>query len=309
MKRILLQTLLAGGAALPLLLFGTATAASAGESCGLLVVCPPATPPTPTPTAPEPQPQPPAESQPAPQAAPAEPSHRSGAQITADLLVLLNRDRASHGLPAFTRRDDVDAVAARWSDHLAEQGSLSHNDAYFTSESRKRHGARALGENVAMDYEAQPAHEHLMASPHHRDNILDARFLVVGLGATYRDGKWWITQDFLQPASPAGREVARSAGAPARSRPPSAGVSAPVTAAPKTTAVGVDEGAVVPSEYTHWLSAPAKQARSTIEAALPTGSAGDDMPAGPAGVAIAGMCGVSGLLVRRRRVLAELATS
>jgi uncharacterized protein YkwD len=306
MKRILLNAVLLGGVALPILLFGTATAASADESC-VLVVCS-----SPQPAEPEPQPQ----QQPEP-APPAEPSHRSSAEITADLLVMLNRDRAAHGLPTFTRRDDVDAVAAGWSDHLADANELSHNDAYFTNESRQRLGARALGENVAMDYEAKSAHENLMNSPHHRDNILDARFTVIGLGATYRDGKWWITENFLQPASPAGREVARSAGAPApRSSPPSSGTvvrasaaAAPTivaTAAPSTTAV-VESDVAAPSESNVLTIVPDRAPKLTT--AQPATSASEKLPAGAAGVAVAGMCGVSGLFLRRRRAAAELAIS
>ena len=299
MKRILLHAMLAGGAALPIFLLGTATAASADESC-VLVVCS-----SPDPAEPQPQPQP----QPEPQ-----PAHRSSAEITADLLVLLNRDRAAHGLPAFSRRDDVDGVAAGWSDHLADANELSHNDAYFTSESRQRLGARALGENVAMDYEAQPAHEHLMASPHHRDNILDARFTVIGLGATYRDGKWWITEDFLQPASPAGREVTRSAGAPAQpSQPRSGAVAQPTptssTAAPSAAPATAVEAAVdTPVELRESTSAP-DRVQSTLTNAAPSTPSSGKVPATAAGVAVAGMCGVSGLFARRRRVLAELAAT
>jgi len=304
MKRVLLNAVLLGGVALPILLFGTATAASADESC-VLVVCS-----SPQPAEPEPQPQ--QEPEPAPAA---QPSHRSSAEITADLLVLINRDRAAHDLPTFTRRDDVDAVAAGWSDRLADANELSHNDAYFTNESRQRLNAKALGENVAMDYEAAPAHKNLMNSPHHRDNILDARFTVIGLGATYRDGKWWITQNFLQPASPASRETARSAGVPARTSPPSSGTvvrataaAAPTTvatAAPTTTAAEAEVAA--PSEPNVLTIVP-DRARSEITKALPATSSGK-IPAPAAGIAVAGMCGVSGLFVRRRRVLAELATS
>lgn len=293
MKRVLLHAVLAGGAALPILLFGTATAASAEESC-LLVVCS-----SPQPAEPEPQP----EQQP-------QPSHRSSAEITADLLALINRDRAAHDLPTFTRRDDVDAVAAGWSDHLADANELSHNDAYFTNESRQRLGARALGENVAMDYEAAPAHKNLMDSPRHRDNILDARFTVIGLGATYRDGKWWITENFLQPASPASREreVVRSAGTPARTSPPSSGtVAPPAAAAPAPTTTAVEAEVATPSE-SNVLTIVPDRARSEINKAAPVTSSGK-VPASAAGVAVAGMCGVSGLFVRRWRVLAELATT
>jgi uncharacterized protein YkwD len=295
MKNILVRPTLAAITALVLFILGSAAPASAEEPCALLVVCPSE---PPVNTQPE---QPPAEQQPQP--APAQPSQRSAAEITADLLTLMNRERAARGLPLFSRRDDVDGVAAGWSDHLADAGELSHNDAYFTPESRRRLGGRALGENVARDAEAAPAHEHLMASPHHRDNILDARFTVVGLGATYRHGSWWITQDFLQPASPApSREIARSAGGPTRSTP-----TRTATAAPTTTAAPVAPPvAAEPVQAEHWLvTAPGFDTPDTTADAPEPGSSPvrRPIPEKAAGLAIGGLCGVSGILLRRRRAL------
>jgi uncharacterized protein YkwD len=155
----------------------------------------------------------------------APPPPPSEAEATAHLLRRMNEERTARGLPVLHRRDDVDGVAQAWSGHLASERRLSHNDAFFTSESRARHGAKALGENVAVNRSAEAAHVALMNSPHHRDNILDARFTVVGLGAVYQDGSWWVTQDFVQP-----RTAPATAPAPRPVRAPAP--AAPATAAP-----------------------------------------------------------------------------
>ena len=296
MKNVLVRGLSAAAAVLAVALLGTAAPAAAADSCALLVVCTGAAPvDTGAPTGPPPAQQP--EPAPAQQPPAAEPGHRSSAEITADLLVLLNQERASRGLPLLTRHGDVDQVAAGWSDHLADQGALSHNDAYFSEQSRREHGGRALGENVAMDAEAQPAHEHLMASPHHRDNILDARFSVVGLGATYRDGSWWITEDFLQPVAPsAGHEIARSL-PPA---PPKAPVTPQPAAVPARPAPAAEvRAASQEAPGPRWLvTAPGFATGKTSPLSLPGSDGG--MPAPAVGIAAASLCCVGGLFLRRR---------
>ena len=304
MKNILIRTFLAGAAIGAAALIGPATSAAAAESCALGVVCTEAAPVgTGAPAGPPPDQQPPpkptpepARAQPAPKA-----DHRSSTDITADLLVMLNQERSSRGLPLFTRHADVDQVAAGWSDHLADEGQLSHNDAYFSAQSRRDHGGRALGENVAMDSEAQPAHEHLMASPHHRDNILDARFTVIGLGATYRDGRWWITEDFLQPAATGGHEMARSMpAAPSKTPAPPTTAVAQSAATPSADVEGITKEAE--PEGTHWLAtAPGLTSGETSPLSLPTPNGG--VPAPATGVAVAGLCCVGGLFLRRRALV------
>ena len=138
---------------------------------------------------------------------------------------LVNRARAAHGLPPLAPRADVTDIAMRWSESMARAGGLSHNDAYFAAETRRRLDAKALGENVARAGTIEQAHDALMASEHHRANILDARFDVIGLGAVYEHGSWWVTEDFLQ---------SRGAPAAAPVAAPDAARAAPAAAAPRT---------------------------------------------------------------------------
>jgi hypothetical protein len=52
------------------------------------------------------------------------------------------------------------------------------------------------GENVALDYDAQHGHEHLMLSPPHRANLLNPAYNVVGLGVVRSGERLYIVQDF-----------------------------------------------------------------------------------------------------------------
>jgi len=52
------------------------------------------------------------------------------------------------------------------------------------------------GENVALDYDAEHGHEHLMLSPPHRANLLNPTYNVVGLGVVRNGDRLYIVQDF-----------------------------------------------------------------------------------------------------------------
>jgi uncharacterized protein YkwD len=144
---------------------------------------------------------------------------------TAVLVDLANRDRAVVGLAPLAVDGGSNAIAGSWSGAMADRGALAHNDAWFTASNRARLGAKLLGENVAYAGTLADAHRTLMNSPHHRDNLLDARFTVVGMAAVERHGLWWVTQDFAQvPVAPAASPTPTPEPAPAapsrdRSRP------------------------------------------------------------------------------------------
>lgn len=212
---MLRAAVLAGG----LVLGGVLLSPTAGaEGCALLLTCPepepdaPPPPPTTTTTTVRPM---------------------TSAEAAARLVALLNDERAASGLVPFTVRADVTEIAVGWSSAMARAEHLSHNDAYFTKDTRLRLDARMLGENVARNGSVDGAHRALMESPPHRANILDARFTVIGVAAELRDGSWWVTQDFVQPASAGSpsRPVA-TAETPATAPEPSPSTAASAPAAP-----------------------------------------------------------------------------
>ena len=234
----------AAAGALVGLSFAFAPAASAAD-CGLLAVlspcvaAPPAAPPAPA--APlvlpllDPAPAavaPPAAAPVAP--APAGPVPPAAAPVTstpkalvaaaADRIHrLVNQERAAAGLPALAASPRIASIAAGHSMAMATRGDIWHNDAYFGAANRRALGARALGENVAMNRSIDDAHRRLMASPGHRRNILDAGFDAVGIAVVQDEsGTLFVTQNFADwPGEPS-----------AAARPATAGPSAAKPASP-----------------------------------------------------------------------------
>lgn len=210
------------------LVFGLCLAvAPAAAECGLadktLNQCAPQ-------PAPQPEPAPPSEAPQQPQQ-PQQPQAAPGhvAEAVSRILVLMNNERRSRGLPQFTQRGDVSAISRGHSQAMAAAGTIYHNDAYFVPATKRGLDAALLGENVARNVDIDDAHRRLMNSPGHRANLLDARFTVVGLGV-YRSsaGSLYVTQNFVQP-------VARSAASAAPAATPRAAVARQAAAAPTTT--------------------------------------------------------------------------
>lgn len=180
--------------------------------------------------APPPEPPPPAQPSPAP-AQPERAPHQDGpgggdaTRVVPHLLDLMNRERAGAGLAPFQLREDVSAISRDHSLNMAGRSEIWHNDGYFTASVRTRLAATGMGENVAMNGDLDDAHRRLMESPHHRDNLMNPRFTVVGLGVAL-DGRgfYYVTQNFVQPkpgAKPprAGRARAGTKRRPAAKRP------------------------------------------------------------------------------------------
>src|SRR5688572_27849118 len=81
------------------------------------------------------------------------------------LLSLMNAERAAVGAPPLVLRDDLTDIAGSWSVSMAGTGVLAHNDAYFSSDVRRRIGPGARAENVAYAGDIPSIHRVLMASP------------------------------------------------------------------------------------------------------------------------------------------------
>jgi uncharacterized protein YkwD len=167
-------------------------------ACTICGVNPPGAAPSSTTTAPPPTTSPPTTAAPTTTAAPSQPTDVPSAAY--QLLSLTNQERAKAGVAPLTMRDDIRQIAIGHSMDMANSGTLYHNDAYFSDSTRARLGAGVLGENVAYGPDIPSIHQGLMNSPGHRANILDARFVYVGMAAVLgRDGEYWVTQDFVQP--------------------------------------------------------------------------------------------------------------
>lgn len=110
---------------------------------------------------------------------------------------LVNDARADHGLPLLEQRGGLSRVADDWAHELAAKGVLRHNPDLTAQVCCWR----VVAENVGYGPDVRTVHQAFMASPEHRDNILDPRFRRIGIGRE-RDplGVLWLVQVFKDPA-------------------------------------------------------------------------------------------------------------
>jgi uncharacterized protein YkwD len=127
------------------------------------------------------------------------PSYDSEAER--QLLGMANADRTRTGLPPLKMDDGLVRAARVHAAKMASQHQLSHQ---FSGEpslterisaSATLHLSRA-GENVAMATTPEDAHEALMSSPPHRDNLLSPNFNVAGIGVFRSGNRLYVAQDF-----------------------------------------------------------------------------------------------------------------
>ncbi len=125
------------------------------------------------------------------------------ASSASDLGAATSAARAAAGLPALALDAQLTAVAQGWANQLAAAGTLSHNPALRTQVTNWN----VLGENVGMAADIPSVQAAFMASPAHRDNILDPRYTQMGVAsatsiyASCSCQVLWVVVDFRRPAS------------------------------------------------------------------------------------------------------------
>jgi uncharacterized protein YkwD len=117
------------------------------------------------------------------------------------LLELANQARASVGAPALQSDPGLVQAARVHADAMAVQQRLSHQLRGEPSLPSRLGAASALhldlaGENVAFDGNAEDAHDHLMLSPPHRENLLNPSFNVAGFGVVHSGDRIYVVEDF-----------------------------------------------------------------------------------------------------------------
>src|SRR5581483_799948 len=135
------------------------------------------------------------------------------------LLELTNAERRHNGLAPLHMDATLSAAARAHASAMASQRDLSHQ---LPGEAAlgQRIASPALhlttaGENVALDVDIDQAHDGLMHSPPHRENILKPDYNVVGFGVARVGDRIYVTEDFGRklvtvPVSQAEDEVAAS---------------------------------------------------------------------------------------------------
>ena len=135
-----------------------------------------------------------------------------------DLVSAINTERISRGLEPLVLDPLLREAACAHSREMCDLNYFNHCsptpgettpvDRYLGelhTDGEKRPGNALVGENIFFAsvtndvYNAGYAHQSLMASPSHRENILEPRFTKVGVGL-YRDpqGRFWVTEMFLR---------------------------------------------------------------------------------------------------------------
>lgn len=118
-----------------------------------------------------------------------------------EMLQLINIERQNVNVPPLEMDPKLREIARQHSREMFQKNYFSHLDLLGSDgEVRLRESGitfNSAGENLAHTADIALAHEELMASPNHRQNILDAQFTRVGIGIVDAGmyGKM-VTQDF-----------------------------------------------------------------------------------------------------------------
>jgi len=148
-----------------------------------------------------------APSHPAPDKTPANslvsPSDSSTYDLQAErqLLEMANTERAHAGLAPLKMDDGLVRAARAHAAEMASQNQLSHQFSGEPSLPQRLAASSTLrlareGENVAMAGNPDQAHQALMSSPPHRDNLLSPNFNVAGFGVFRSGHMLFVAQDF-----------------------------------------------------------------------------------------------------------------
>jgi len=206
--------------------------------------------------------------------------------MESQMLSLINAERSSAGEPPLQNAGWAHSVARAFSEKMAAAGlSIWHNTDYI-AQGRSAMGATALGENVGLDSSIQANHTGFMASPHHRDNILNSGYTNVGIGvAVNASGGVFVTEDFAR--IPGGASASTGTAAPVASRAHSTGAFSVAAAQVNPVKVKADAPTIVlPAALGGQDNADKTDAGhltlAKAASALQTGSGGPSSPMVPA---------------------------
>ena len=124
-----------------------------------------------------------------PEPAGADPAEDAGAAAW-----LVNQARSAHGLSRLTPDYELQVLANRQANRMAESGSIFHTS---NLGGRLSWGWQHWAENVGYGPSVGWVHDAFMNSWHHSSNILDPSFNYVGVGVAYgSDGTVYVAQVF-----------------------------------------------------------------------------------------------------------------
>jgi uncharacterized protein YkwD len=108
----------------------------------------------------------------------------------------LNEFRSQSGQVQLDWEEALYAPARAWSQHMADTGRLSHPTS-LKANFNPPAGWRTIGQNVAVSSSLESAFTALKNSPGHRANMLNPNFKRVAVGVVQKNGRYWITENFI----------------------------------------------------------------------------------------------------------------
>lgn len=116
------------------------------------------------------------------------------------LVQFINQERAQNGLSSLPVDDRLTQAARSHTELMVQHSALSHQ---FSGEpaleirfSNQSIPSDREAENVALGQTILEAHDALMQSPPHRENILSTAYNVIGVGVVRSGGNYYVTEDF-----------------------------------------------------------------------------------------------------------------
>ncbi len=128
--------------------------------------------------------------------APAAAGPRRGPQPTSDelaqsMLALVNRSRASHGLPLLRMNERLSREALRHSRQMARTGAITHTP--NLADLVRSVGGSVFGEDLGKGRGLRGIRDAWIRRVDTRRIMLDPRFDHVGLGVVHAGGFYWVT--------------------------------------------------------------------------------------------------------------------
>lgn len=143
------------------------------------------------------------------------------------MIALVNQERASRGLAALHVDPALQTMARRQAHAMADRGEIYHTPDLGGAARQLGIDYSLLGENVGTGPSVAAVEEAFNASPHHHDNIVEAGYTAVGIGAASGGAALYFSQNFSAPRPVASRSVAP--------KPVAAKPTAPATVRPART--------------------------------------------------------------------------
>ncbi|GAC1442259.1 MAG: hypothetical protein NVS2B8_07860 [Vulcanimicrobiaceae bacterium] len=118
----------------------------------------------------------------------------------ATLLLRLNDARRARGLAALVldprlcaiaERHGLDMLSRKYFAHVNPEGATP-----FDRMSQAHYRFGYAGENLALDHDAEAVHRALLASPEHRDNIVEPHYMRVGIASMPGTDGTMVVEDF-----------------------------------------------------------------------------------------------------------------